>query len=541
MNHIDDHFDEMTGLLYLEGELDGERSRDVSGHLASCAACSRLLRALESEGVWLREALAADEEPIPAHLIAAPQHSAAHWGWIAAFGLVVGGAYTLWSGFVEPWVDQAAQAGFTQGNLLTMLFFSGAFWKGWDAMQSFMEFLAVATVGMVVIWLLRKQLQRFVAIGAVMGAFVCALLLPAPAHAVDVQHGDPSYTLPAGQEVKTDLIVTASRTRIDGDVDGDLIVWSQSVVVNGHVKGDILGMAQHISLNGPVDGNVRVWCQVLALNSSVARNVMAWAQTMEMDEKATVVGTMMLFSGTSEISGNVSGDLLALSGDLDVNGALGHDATIRAERLTIGPGAEIKGMTKFTGRNRPNVSASAKLASPIQITLRSAGSPRRVPDYASVRYYWRRVLLWGVSFLFGLALLLIAPAFFFDVVQTSKRVGPSIGFGALFLIATPIAAVIVCLTIVGLSVGIAALLLYAIAVYSAHIFIGAWVGEKLLGAGVGVGPAIGRLAMGLAILSVLGMIPFAGGLIGLLAVIWGLGALILAIHRHMSPHVAVAA
>ena len=51
MSHLDDHFDEVTGLLYLERQLDEGRVREVSTHLASCAACRELLRALESEGV----------------------------------------------------------------------------------------------------------------------------------------------------------------------------------------------------------------------------------------------------------------------------------------------------------------------------------------------------------------------------------------------------------------------------------------------------------------------------------------------------------
>ena len=111
----------------------------------------------------------------PRSVIAAPERGGAHWGWIAAFGLGLGGAYTLWSGFIEPSLAQASQAGFTQGNVLTTLFFTGAFWKGWDAMRSVMEFLAVATLGTVALWLLRKQLQRFTAIAFVAGALVCAL------------------------------------------------------------------------------------------------------------------------------------------------------------------------------------------------------------------------------------------------------------------------------------------------------------------------------------------------------------------------------
>ena len=142
MSPIDNHYDEMTVLLYHEGQLDAGHADEVSAHLASCAACRALLHALEAEAVWLREALTAQEESIPARLAKAPGRRTAHWGWITAFALAAGGVYTLWSGFVDPWLAQAQQAGFTQGSLLTMLFFTGAFSKGWDAMRSVTEFLA---------------------------------------------------------------------------------------------------------------------------------------------------------------------------------------------------------------------------------------------------------------------------------------------------------------------------------------------------------------------------------------------------------------
>src|SRR5271163_5191103 len=173
------HFDEMTGLLYLESQLDSEHARDIAAHAASCAECRELLHALETEGVWLRESLVADDESLPAHLTEASGRQPAPWGWISALGLSAGGAYTLWSGFVEPWRAQASEAGFTQGNLLTMLFFSGAFWKGWDAMRSLMEFTAMATLGLVAIWLLRRQLRRATALAVVMAAaLICSFALP---------------------------------------------------------------------------------------------------------------------------------------------------------------------------------------------------------------------------------------------------------------------------------------------------------------------------------------------------------------------------
>lgn len=535
MNQINGHFDEVTALLYLERQLDSGRAGEVSAHLAACPACRGLLHALESESLWLRKALAAEDEPVPSYLTTAPQRSTTHWGWIAAFILAMGGLYTLWSGFIQPWYAEASQAGFTQGNLLTMLFFSGAFWKGWDSMRTLLEFLPLATLGAIGIWALRKQWRHFTPIAFVMGALIFALALPPSAQAAEIHHGDPSYTLPAGQEVKTDLIVAGERVRIDGDVDGDLIVFSPSVTVNGHIKGDILGFGQEIRVNGPVDGNVRAWCQSLSLNSTVAKNVMSWTERTELGEKATVGGTMTLGSGASELDGRVAGDLLAWVGDLDLNGTLGGDANIRADRLTIGSTAQILGHTKYRGRRQPQVSEGAKLASPIDVTLRKPG-----PDYSQIAYYWHQVLLWGASFLFGLLLLFLFPAFFAKAVSTANKAGVSIGLGILLLFATPIVAFIACITIVGLGIGIAALLAYAIAVYAAQIFVGSWLGEKMMGIGTGIGPAIGRLAIGLAVLRVARMVPYAGPIIGLLITVWGLGALALAIHRSMRTQVVSA-
>jgi cytoskeletal protein CcmA (bactofilin family) len=539
MNPLDSspekHFDEVTALLYLERQLEPEQAREFTEHLASCNACGTLLRALEREGIWLREALSVDDESIPAHVIAAPQSSHAHWGWVAALGLCAAGAYTLWNGFIEPWMSRASEAGFSQGNVLTMLVFTGAFWKGWDAMRSLTEFLAMATLGTLAIWLLRKQWKRFTAIAFVMGALLCSLALTPAASAADVERGNPSYTLPAGQEVKTDLIVWAVRARIDGDVDGDLIVWSQNVTVNGHVKGDILGSAQDLRINGTVDGNVRAWAQTLSINGTIGKNVLGLTGVSYEDEKAKIGGTMTVLSGTAELNGTLGGDLLALTGNLVVNGSLGNDAMIRSGDVTIGPGAEIKGKTKYRGNRQPDVSPSAKLGSPIQVTLEKRG-----PDYSQPRYYLHQVLFWGASFLFGLAILFLAPNFLADATRAANRIAPAIGFGALFLFATPILAFIVCITIVGLGVGISAFLLYLIALYAAQVFVALWVGDKLLPGGIGFGPPIGKLALGLAILHGLRMLPYVGSLITLVILMWGLGALVLALHRTMRPALAPA-
>ena len=404
-------------------------------------------------------------------------------------------------------------------------------------MRSLMEFMALATLGVLVMWLLRRRWRSFPTIAVVLGAMICSLAIPPAASAAETKHGDPNYTLSAGEVVKTDLFVAADRTQINGDVDGDLIVFSHTVTVTGHITGDIICFSQELTVGGPVDGNIRAFAQTVTLNNKVGKNVMAWAGELNVAEKSIVGGTVTVGTGDGELNGHVVGDVLAFGGDFDVNGSLGHDAAFQAGTLNIGPNAEIKGRTKFQGSREAEVSSSAKLASPVEFTLKKH-EPER--NYASPRFYWHQTLLWGASFVFGLVLILLAPGFIFDTQRACRKIGQSIGFGLLFLFATPIAAIIVCITIVGLGVGISTLFLYVIAIYSAKVYVGSWLGERILGEGVGFGAALGRLALGLLILRAVGMLPYIGGWISFVVVAWGFGAIVLALYRYMRPQLAPA-
>jgi cytoskeletal protein CcmA (bactofilin family) len=533
------HFDEMTALLYLENQLRPETAETVRAHASECGECRELLAALNRESVWLRESLETDDELVPARLIQVPEKGSAPWGWIAALALGIGGAYTVWNGFIEPWRAQAAEAGFTQGNLLTMLFFSGAFWKGWDAMRSMIEFTALATIGILVLWLVRKHLTRMAPAVVAMAGLTLAATLAAPtASAGEVEHGSPNYTLPADQTVHTDLIVFADTTRIEGNVDGDLIVWSQDATVTGHVKGDIIAFAQELRVEGPVGGNVRVFAQRLDLTSTVERNVSAWVQNLNVNPGSKIGGSMILGTGDGVLEGSVGGDLQAYGAEFDVNGAIGRNLYIRAGHLKFGQHADVAGTATYHGRTQANVDGGAKFAQPLQTTIISEDFSNR---YSSLGYYWHQVLRWGAAFVFGLVLLLLAPTFYFDASNALNRYAPSFGFGVLFLFAVPIAAVLICFTIVGLGVGISTIMIWLISMYAAQVIVGRWVGEKILGVGEpGMGPALGRLALGLVALRLISMLPYVGGWVMFGVVIWGIGGMVLAVSRRLHQHAPAA-
>src|SRR6185437_4347234 len=113
------------------------------------------------------------------------------------------------------------------------------------------KFLAMITLGVVAAWALRRYFRRQAGTAAVMGMLGLAILAPVPAHAAETVHGNPSYTLPQGQEIKTDLFVAGDHVLIDGTVDGDLVVWAHEVEVNGQVRGDIIAFTQELRITVP--------------------------------------------------------------------------------------------------------------------------------------------------------------------------------------------------------------------------------------------------------------------------------------------------
>jgi cytoskeletal protein CcmA (bactofilin family) len=397
-------------------------------------------------------------------------------------------------------------------------------------MRSLIEFVAIISLGLVLLALLRRNCRRWTTVAVVLGVFACALALPPAAGAAEIHHEEQMYTLPLGKTVNDDLVVAAQAVNVEGTVDGDLIAFSESLRVSGHVTGDVIAFCKDVHITGQVDGNVRLFVRHLVLEGQVGKNAAIFVDNAELDSKSQIGRNVYLFAGLATLDGRVARGVMAFAGRTQLNGYVGGDFKVRGHHLSIGSPAEVRGKATYKGHFSPQVDPGAKLASPLEVEI-----IHERPEYASPRHYWHQILLWGAGFLFGLVLLLLMPRFFAEVVHSGDRFGPSLGIGALVLIVTPIAAIIACITLVGLAVGIGTLLLYVIALYSAKCFVGAWLGEKILGVSAGTGPMIGRLALGLFLICIARNLPYLGGLIMSVVLTWGLGALALALYRRTKP------
>ena len=530
------HLDEMTLLLYVERQMDRTRGLEVSAHTQECDTCRTLLRALERESRLLTRAMLEEDEPLPSRLAQFQERArkSMQWIWGLVFGLAATGVYALYTGYIQPWQTQLEQAGFGGSNLLGLLIFQGAMWKGWQSVITLLEVLAMVTLAGLGAMFFRRRIRRGSALALVFAGLCTLLALPTGASAATEFRKGDVVTVSSEETIKGDMYVTgARRVRIEGTVDGDLIVFCESLDISGHVTGDVINFSQSARISGHVDGNVRGANNNLTITGTVSKNVLTFEETLTIDPAGKIGGSLTNFSANLGMEGSVGRDALLFVAHAHLEGKIGGGVRVRGDSLSIGSGAVIDGPVHFEGRNRPEVSSSAKLASPVEFKQMEKKQSYRESGY----YIWQ--VIWVAAFiLFGLVLFSLMPKFALDTVAAAEQIGVTTGLGVLVLFGVPIAAIIACITVVGLFIGLSTLFVWYASLYFAQIIVGAVVGQWMMGRTSELWPLIGRMAVGLAIVRLCTTIPHVGGWVKFAAILWGIGAISLSLYRRFEPVIA---
>ena len=538
-NSANKHVDEITLLMYVERQLDRETAQEVSLHTQTCTRCLTLLRALDRESRLLTRSMLEQDEPLPARLAEFHERvkRSMQWMWGVVFGLMGLGVYALYSFYIEPMQLELEKAGFGGSNLLSLLVFQGAFWKGWQSMFTLVEFVAMASVGLLGVFAIRRYLKRATALAVMFASLGLLLSVARPVSGQTIKmdmKGQPSYEVKQDEVLNKDLFFSGQRLRVAGTVNGDVYAFGQQVEIGGHVNGDIIVFAQSLRITGKVDGSVRAFSNNLTITGDVERSVTVGNETFTLESGGRIGRGLMDFSQTMSLDGKMDRDVHVFVGQGSIGGTIGGDFHGKGGTLTINPSAQLEGKTKFEGDASPDVASGAKLASPLEFkklehrheTVRDAG------------YYVWRVIWAGAFVLFGLVLISVMPLFAKEAALNVENAGASFGLGVLVGFAVPIASIIACFTVVGLFVGISAFLLWIGCLYFSQIIVGAAIGQWILSRTEETWGLIGRMAVGVVILRACMAIPHVGIWIKFGVIIWGIGAISLAIYRRLQPVMA---
>ncbi len=244
--------------------------------------------------------------------------------------------------------------------------------------------------------------------------------------------------------------------------------------------------------------------------------------------RGETVDGVFIASGDARIAGEVDGDVIVLSGDVLLSGRVDGDLFTADGSARLLPSAEVTGDVQY-GDEHPVVSLDARVHGDV--------TKQDWPDAGDLVSWIGGLVVWlAITFstlVFGALLLLVAPrAADALYVRSRERIGPTIAIGIAIAIVLPLLAVIAAITIFGiplaLGIGLALAPLGATAyVVSAYVL-----GRRL------VGPPRHRVLAflaGLAILRIVAIVPLLGTVVGLAALLLGLGLIGAAIGAARDP------
>jgi len=524
----------LTCSRYADGALPDDEAISVEQHLTGCVSCQAVVEALGAEGMALRSAMQTAEATgvVPAFV---PRPTIpkllSYFGWAALAAWVVNVAWMSlasttilpsWLGWLAPdLVDTGVNLSI---NLMMLLVREGGDLVTGIAQS--LQWIALVGAALTGLWLLARRQTRQTtslcfSVCLQLGLATFLVTAAAPGQAFEIRRDDNRVVIPAGETIDDTLIVVAEDVVVEGTITGDLIAFGEEVRVTGRVGGMLLSGAETLSVEGEVTGSILGMGETVDIRgATLGMNLYGIGETVTVHENTTVAGNTALAGAETEMRGEVGRDLLALTRKLSLIGNVAGNLQAYAERVELAGSARVGGDLKATLRSNEDLLLAD--GATIEGATDLSTWPEEPNKYTTFEYYLGETLQFLAAFVTGLALLYLFPAL--GQTRLEGETLTVIGAGAVALVATPVLAVIVTVTLIGAPLGMVTFLLWLVALYAAGIIAAGHVGRMLL-SGDDQNRAV-PLAVGLLILLVLGNVPLLGGLVRLIATVVGLGMIV---------------
>jgi hypothetical protein len=382
---------------------------------------------------------------------------------------------------------------------------------------------------------------------------LCGLLLLATtANAVSLGGvqigGDATVTQP----VSGDTVLINGKIEVLAEIHGSLKAMGDSVNIQRAIGKDLFAAGRDVTLAAPVAGNARIF-----------------SQSIEITPDGKVNGNAALAGQSLQVKGPIGGRLQIGGDDVLIDSAIGGDVDASGTHLQLGPNARISGRLRYSSAAELVRDPASEVQGSIEHTApdgrwqrwisqrRSYSdssdddrwdwggpawlSPGSPPWRSWTHPYYRD---YGTGFVGGFAILTalligaLSPGFAQRLGATvSTQWGGAVLLGLAALIGTPIVAVILVVTIIGIPIAVLLGVAWAFLLFLGYAASGVALGDVALHR---LAPAryneaaLRILAAALAMVFVIiaARMPVFGGLVSFIATLTGVGAFLMAMRSN---------
>lgn len=322
--------------------------------------------------------------------------------------------------------------------------------------------------------------------------------------------------------MKDDVYLAGANINISGPIEGDLMVAGSNVVINSEIKGDLRVAAGYVTINGKVGGNVTILSGVVTLSKN-----------------AEVGKSVIFLGGNGEFYGKINKNLYATAGNIVLNNEILGSAYLAIGTegdLILQPETNIHGNLEYTAGKTAQIILGAKIQNEEKFTQaqpQTKSQPHKAKGLGLV--LWLAGLLGSI--IVGLVVVLVFKVQTAKILkQLESKVALTILTGLICLVVTPVALIILAVTIIGFPLALILGALFMVALYISRIFIALYLGKLILTRifKQKEASAVWAMILGLSLIYLLCWLPFLGWLVKLAVLLWGLGALMAVVRKELN-------
>lgn len=325
-----------------------------------------------------------------------------------------------------------------------------------------------------------------------------------------------SITTVNAKNLKNDLFQAGDKVSIEDKLDGTAFIAGNEIKVNNTIDGIGFVAGNKLTFNANQEYLVGAGNEII-VNKDVEKDLFLAANDIKIN--GNVLRDTYLVSNTITINGNLNRDNYIYANEVTLKGTFNGNLTIYAANINI-EGAKILGTLKYN---------KDAIVDGINDTIKTKTYSVNPNKITFKEYIYNIVSKYVHITILAIVLIFICEKLFKKSLKqtddlTVKKTAILCGKGFLILIGTPMIALMLFMTGIFSSVGVIGGIIYGILVYIANIFTAYTVAHKLDKKYFKKNMNSYILMMvGLFIIYVLSYIPYIGGIVSLLSLLFGLG------------------
>lgn len=359
------------------------------------------------------------------------------------------------------------------------------------------------------------------------GLLIGALLITQSAGAIEFVQRD-QFISGTAETLRDEAWISAQNITVSGEALDDLFMAGGTLDLRGNFKGDIWAAGDQVLAAGRFSDHVRLASRMAQISGALSGSLTAVGNTVKIEPSAVIAGNLLCLGENIISEGSVAGGVRIVAQKATLGGKIAGNVSVTAREIVVLPGTVIGGNLTYTAPKELVLSPSVMLGGKLNRTFETP-PPRQLlkPDLFS------HFVFAFAAFLTGMVFCSVFPRYTastFHLLRTSRGICLLTGSAALMLI--PIIAFLLLFTLIGLPLSLLLFCFYFILLYLSKIVVSFWLGALLLRRKeISKRNRAGALAAGLFIIYALTAFTAISLVVNILSMIYGLGALLLALFK----------